>query len=333
MRYQTDYPSCFEDFILLGQGCTQNQSKSGLYVENLEGMSLKKTASMTSTSYQSASDLVHDKLMHSFNLLEIELQNALSRFGRYMPTYPEIREFCNILKTTNAAAPLERGLKLTRYKNVNPFGLMFIETVYVRTKTAINTTLLFKDSFANTVYSMPVSLVANELNEIVVNKGFSQSILYILLDNSSIETYQTECGFDGIDDCCGGIKSKRAWKPFAVQGYNGNETSNNSFGLGLRAGLKCSMKLAMCNILDYIKMPVLYTLGAELLKEYIATDRINFLTIHNKDWAAEKSEEWQMKAKDLLAANIMSIMNNLIDYDPRCIACNPTNKPKLYSTV
>jgi hypothetical protein len=333
MRYQTDYPSCFEDFILLAQGCSQNLSKSGLYVENLEGMSLKKTAAMASTSYQSANDLVHDKLMHSFNLLEIELQNALSRFGRYMPVYPEIREFCSISNYTNPPAPVQRGLKLTRYKNVNPFGQIFIDVVYVKVKTSINTNIIFKDENGNTVHTIAVSLLSNEIKEVPVNKGFNQSILYILLDNTNIETYQTQCGFDGTGGCCGALKSSRPWKAFAVQGYDSTQTGSNSFGLGLRAGLKCSMKLAMCNILDYIKVPVLYTLGAELLKEYISTDRINFLTIHNKDWAAEKVEEWQEKAKELLASNIMSIMNNLIDYDPRCIVCNPTNKAKLYSIV
>jgi hypothetical protein len=319
-------PECYQDYITVRQGCENITPKSGLYIEDLPGISIQSAAMIAEEKYRNGVDLIHDKVIHAIQLLESSVQRHIMLQGYNIPPAPKTREICSFSKTqVNGTAGLERGIRLYQNNLTSPYSCLFVNRIYIKSQTTATKTLKVQDKDGNLITSYSVDLVANELYTLEANLCVYNTQTFILLDNIDIVTYKTTC-WNG--DCCHWDYSKRASRFYSVNGWNGTNCDRNGYGIGVDIGLRCDLSAMMCDVLPYIKMAVLYKAGSEILKELMASRRLSIVTISNQEWAEETIPQWEAFVEDELETIIPTLLPTLKDNDTNCLTCLQFNTKK-----
>lgn len=312
-------PSCYQNFITVRQGCEDITPTSGLYIEDLPGISIQSAAMMAEEKYSNGVDLIHDKVIHAIQLLESAVQQRMMMMGYKLPPAPKTREICDFSKTqVNGTSSFDRGVRLYQNNLTSPYSCLFINRIYIKTQTTATKTVNVQDKDGNVIQSYTIDLKANELYTIEANLCVYDTLTYIVMDNSDVVTFKTSC-WNG--DCCHWDYQKRHSKYYSVNGWDGQHCSKEGYGIGVDVGLRCDLSSLMCDVLPYIKMAVLYKTGAEILKELKASRRLSIVTIANQEWAEETIPVWEEYVEDELNTIIPTLMYTLKDNDPVCIQC------------
>lgn len=326
-------PTCYENFITFREGCNPTPPSSNLYLEALEGISLKRAANIADSSYKQGVKMAEDKVIHAIQILESVIQGKLMQLQYFLPPAPPNKEFCSFRDDkTNGVAAADRGVQIYQNNLLSPFSSFFIEKIYIKVTSTQTKTIKIEDEEGNLLTSYTANLIANKLHTIEANYALFGTQSYVVMDNSDVETYKTNCRKN--TECCSGDASKRPNKLFSVKGWDGANcsTDGEGYGIGIRGGLRCDISTLMCFILPYIKHAVLYQTGVEILNELLASDRLNCVTIYSKEWAAEKIPQWQAEVEGILNATIPTLLDTLKKRDKHCINCI-SKGAKVFSNV
>lgn len=313
-------PECYKNQVTSRQSCPQITPKSGRYIESLPGLDLLAAAEIAEEKTISGTDLIYDKNILAIQLLETQVQQRLQYWGYMLPTHQLTREFCTFSKTLiNAPAPFERGLRVTQNNLESPYSCVYIENIYVKTKTGINTDISIKDKLGNILNTINVTIVANQLLIVKVDLCIFESEVFVVMDDTAITTYQSEC-FNG--GCCGDLKAS---KFFSVSGWDGQSCSRQGYGLSIKAGIKCNISALMCDVLPLIPNAVLYQTGIEIVEELLASKRLSIVTLSAQDWAEGVKQSWQKKVDDELDIIAPTFLEQLKIKDTHCVTCKKGN--------
>ena len=74
-------------------------------------------------------------------------------------------------------------------------------------------------------------------------------------------------------------------------------------------------------LLRRLRWAVLYQFGVEVLDEWLATSRMNYMGIHGKEWAAEKRPEWQNEVEVKLEQQAPHLATLIEKLSPECTRC------------
>lgn len=314
-----DIPTCYQDFITVKQACNPIAPKSGLYIENLPGISVLSASRIAGAKHQNGVDLITDKVISAIQFLESEVQERLMYLGYEMPSVPTVREFCGMEKTqVIAPAPLQRGIVVQRNRSTSPFSLTYIENIYVRTNTTKTETVEIQDKLGNVLQSYTAQLLANEVTTIDADFSSNEVEIRIVMDNTNCSVYKATCN-NGT--CCNWQASKKKWNFFNVLGFDGLRCDTKSYGIGMKGGIRCDITELMCYLLPFIKYAVLYKAGSMILQELLASDRLNTIITANKEWATETIPVWEGVVTEKLDAVIPAAMRQLKKRDMYCITC------------
>jgi hypothetical protein len=325
-------PECYEDYITFREGCNTTPPKSGLYLEGLEGISLKRAANIADSGYKQGVLMAEDKVIHALQVLESVVAGKLMLLQTFLPPAPPALEFCTFNDNLNGVAVEDRGLQIYQNNLLSPFSSFFIEKIFVKSNTTVTKTIKVEDEVGNLLTSFSAPLIANKLHTIEANFALFGTQSYVVMDNSDLSTYKTNCRKNS--ECCSGDATTRPNKLFSVKGWDGSNCSGdgNSYGIAVRGGLRCDISSLMCFILPYIKQAVLYQSGIEILNEMLASDRLNCVTIYSKEWATEKIPEWEFRVEDILNSTIPTLLQTLKERDKHCVNCI-SRGAKVFSNV
>ena len=309
-------PACYENQVTSRQACPYIAPKSGRHIEDLPGLGMQAAAQIAEEKTVSGTDLIWDKNILAIQLLETQIQQRLSYWGYMLPTMQFTREFCSFsTSNTNAPAALERGLRITQNNTSSPYSCVYIETIYVKTKTAINTDIFIKDKIGNILNTINVTIPANVLTPIAANLCIYENEVFVVMDDTLIETYKADC-FNG--SCCG---ADRASKFFSISGWNGQNCGREGYGLSVKAGIKCNISALMCDVLPLIPNALLYQTGIEIVEELMASSRLSIVTLSEQDWAEGVKQSWEQKVSDELDVITPTFLEQLKIKDTHCVTC------------
>lgn len=318
-KYIHNIPSCYDNFIGV-IGCDDEPTpKSGYYIESLEGISVKRAANIAEDSYMNGVELIKDKIIFALKHLEKAVLGKMMLLGYTLPTTSPTSQKGDFLGEVNGFGG-ERGLKLYQNNSLSPFSCIVLKKIYIKSQTTSTQTLYLKDKDGVVLWQKEVDLVSNQLLVIEDYIKIYETESYLVLDNSTIQTYKTQLKNDS--NCCGYSSTTRPNKFYSVTGWNGSNCVDNGFGLGVEIGMECDMSLVMCDILPQLSKAALYWSGVEILNEQLASNRLNLINIFSKEWAMEKIEEWKMEIDNELNIVVPNLVKGLKARDRFCISCN-----------
>lgn len=313
--------NCLQNIIGI-RGCNPDVSRSGLYIQDLEGMTLNSIANTANGEQFTGKDLFQQKLELAINLLADDVVSAMRKANK-VSLLPQLSNINGGVFSQDPAnylpvAALERGVLIQ--KNLTS-DIQAINVVSV--KVLANSTGTFnikvKDGVVTNIY--PVALIAGEIGEVNIDYIAQSNKVYVTLDNTALAVNDSRITF-GATPCCGQCPTiYDQYRYVRINGWDGTQISNKTFGIVVNANLVCDKMRFLCKIANSISYVLLYKTGIELLKEANSSERKNWFTL-SKERIAELSQSYQNEYNRLL----VNIVNNNYSYiasiRDECLQCN-----------
>jgi len=302
-------PNCLDNFI--GVKCLSVNPKSGLWINDLEGINIRMAADIADSGYMSGLQLLEKKIEFATELVMQELSAFLLPYFRVNSAIDEmlVGDFnSNYL----APATMDRGIKAT-VKNTRMMRI-FVGEVKIRIQQAnYSGSIEIVDGLNST--SFPFTTDANGEASIFANYISSNRDIYILMDNTAINPADT----DVKSGCTCSSKSSQF---MLVNGWNGSGVSNNSYGIKAQLTAECKTDELMCIISQHLRFPILYKSGLEIVKEAKATDRLNSVTLLDNDKINFLYEEFSMQYDKHMKIIVNQLPELFKRIDDICVICN-----------
>jgi len=227
------------------------------------------------------------------------------------------KDFCN---ETTTGLDSKRGIRIERKRG--QLTALSVERIYFKSATAV-TALEITLTDGVTTETYEVTAEANE--EVVIEVDFQTSSLWvdITYQDESVEPYIGSISpyhnFADMGCAVGCAGSCHSMKIRTIEDENYLIAYR---GVRVDCSVKCDRSKMICLVAKDQALAFLYLVGAELMKELSFSDRINFLTISNKDEAKLKAEEWTTQANAMLVDNSQGIKRYLESQQKECFICN-----------
>lgn len=283
---------CLDNFITIGdRTCETSPSTSGLYLSDLSGVNLELLTNLADGRYSGAKDYANAILRRAALYFQDQLKQVMASLGYQISQgfgVAKSLKNCSFLTTANAGQD-GRGLVCKRLNSLPPFAVIFVENIRVKAAESGSATLNISDELGVVVWSKNITLQANIELVVPVLQEFAAEAIYITLDGLplALSTYATNC--NAIQKgCCGKAIDKQF---YIVSGWDGIQTSANSYGLLFSGGVQCSFARVACYILPYVSEAILNLCHAEILDDILASPRINYSTLYADTEGVPKQAE------------------------------------------
>lgn len=326
--------SCFDNLIGIDNICSPVVPTSGMYINNLAGITINSLNSATNSETSDAVALINEKITFSTEQIKNHLRSG---FQTQLSTnsilatgvkgfYKEDNSTKTILSNTLY------GIKCRL--NMHTYSELFIQGItlrFVNNETGnifiydLNTGLLL-----NTI---PFTALAGEYlitnaNITIPNKKQYLNLFICYQTDSNNAAYDTNTYKEGsCTSCYGNTDSNFIWSGGnllnSLTKIEGNLNKvDSTYGLSFNYSLNCSIEPLMCTMSSLLAYPLLYKVGAEIMLELIYSDRLNsVILLGNKD----HRELYEMYNNEY-----MSAMKGLLDSfkmpNDICFNCKPNIK-------
>ena len=302
-------PNCLEDFI--GVKCLTANPKSGLWINDLEGINIRMAADIADSGYMSGLQLLQNKVNFASEIVMQELSGFMLPYFRINSILDELA-LGDFNSNYLAPASIDRGIKVT-VKNTRMMRI-FVGNVTIRIQQA-NTTHSFQivDGFNSTSFSFTTD--GNGEATVFANYMSSNRDIYILMDNTAINPADTD-----IKSGCS--CSSKSSQYMLANGWSGGGVGNNSFGIKAQVNAECRIDELMCIISQHLRFPILYKAGLEIVKEAKATDRLNSVTLLDNDKINFLYEEFTNQYNNHMKLVVNQLPELMKRIDDICVICN-----------
>jgi len=295
---------CYSEFIGI-RSCKDIKPKSGLYIDDLEGLNIHNIAKIV-TDQPSAEEFLRQKLAF-----------AVREYGQTILSFmealePEMLNTCEFSEDYEPTSFDQIGA--TYERTIGGLSGLFIRGVRINAEQSGE--LLVHISDGITTESKTFQITGGEQ---LLDFDFEPagSKVHIYAENT-LGLAIIEC-----DDPVG-CSSCSPSEGFKTSGYIDGNSSTEAYGFIPVLSIECVQEKAICTILHQVSQGVLYACGVAVLQEWQASDRLNYLSLHSDDWVAAKIEEWNAKAEHFYITNSTSINKFIQRVDPICYVCNET---------
>lgn len=309
--------NCLTDYIGL-RGCSSTTPPSGLYVNDLPGISLKQIVSLTNEeekTYLELWDMIQLRAQNRFSL-DVREQMGKAYKIKSINQGISVPGYSTGTGTTPAAAEygftIEYDTMDTGYVP-SPLSYIHVQKVDIYIETADDYTFYIRDIDSGAIiYSNPSQFMNVGLNTIEVNTTFNNvARLFggISLDKSTNYTSIKAPSING--ECCGAI-TRGAWF------FGSFHYTQELYGLCPTYTIGCSWDGLICLNKNIFSRAYWYLLGIEVLTEVIYSTKLNQFTTVNLQKANELRKEYQVEYMKTLT-QIAEGMN--LDCDC-CLECS-----------
>lgn len=292
----------------------------------LEGMSLKSISNIEAGKYVTAQRLIDSKLILIMEKMKIDFAEFL--FGDMVEQSIDSVISKNFGEDYQVGQAGSAGLLIEKLPT--SLSSLFIPRFYFKSHTAaVDLPITVSDASRSEVFLVTAN--ADEEVAVEINWYSNQKSASIKFDDSTfgpsqelvspytgpISPFHTYFS-DGCTECCAG--GSRYLQISGID-YDGSEISNYR-GIRVDTQVICDTDKMVCLIAHQMKIPILYKLGIEVLQEWQAGDRFNFLEISSEKWVAEKKVEWFETVERSQFYNGKGIREFLRKSEHQCFICN-----------
>lgn len=323
------------------QTCAQGEEvapKSGLYIDDLEGISLAAMSQIGKHTYKTAQDALDSKTSVVIAQIGIDLEGELLRYGLVLPQGEPPMGYGNYADDLANTSLLGRGMVVQRKSGCSSLAALYVQSFQYKgaaTETITVEIRNFQSGVLGAVLdTFSVSVVADVAKTVVVNEYYSVDIAIIATPSGAPynTTFATHC----IKGCYTANRITHRYDALQIAGYDGTTTDDaNTYGITICATMRCYMPTFICTVLPNIYVPLWYRVAAHLLSELGALSAPTEYTAGfvNINPLRELKKEYEKKANDALRVIMQTLVENLRRTDKKCISCDNPNSIKIRSMV
>jgi hypothetical protein len=301
--------NCLENVV--GIKCLSSSSGSGLFLEDLNGINLKTAANIADSRFVSGLELLKSKRNFAIQAVKQDIEGLVLPYFRMNSLIDDllIGEFKSNLLSSQ---PLSRGVKIKTKKS--RLLRVRIKTIEIRIQEA-NFVHSVQIIDGNTVTNYGFETDSNGVAKIQVDHLTESNEVLVVMDNSVVTPFDASLK-TGCSCYSKSTEFLIGW------GWNGSTTTTSTFGLRVESLAECDNDSLFCLIGHKLGFAILYKTGIEIVKEWIASDRLNPVTIIDDGTEEFLLEEFSRDYKHAIKVLIEQIPELLSRVDDVCVVCN-----------
>lgn len=326
--------TCLENLIGIKKGCSDVDPVTGLYINDLPGMSLRVADAAANSEKTNGFTLIQDRIRFASEYLANDIRNYLQ--DKFVinslleqTTVGHYDEDNNTISADNRLRGLRIIVREYPYLNIN------ISRIGLRFTDALTTNILIYDLYKNELLeTIPITTIADEIVYLELNKKISTNgqrrAIFICVDGNLSDHYEASTYTSGTDYGCKSC-GKGRYLSYVSSGYidpslsktDGNFVSSNTTGgITVDYTIECDMSNYICSLGRSLAWPLLYKTGQLIMQDVKHSEQLNTIVMVNKD----KNEELTSYYDAEYIKSINQLMSNLKLPKDICFQCAPTIK-------
>lgn len=321
--------TCLSELIGIKKACTEYEPVTGLYINDLPGMSLKIADAAANSEKVNGITLIQDRINFAERYLANDIRNFMQ--DRFVINSLLEQTTIGIYKTDNSVISSSnklRGIKIIvredPYLNIN------ISRIGLRLADAVTTNILIYDLYKNELlYTLPITTVADEITYIEINKKIptnkQRRSLFICIDanisdqyNASVYESSVGCMSCGRDNYLSYATSGTLDDALSKTESN-FVTSNSTGGLTVDYTIECDLDNYICSLGNTLAWPLLYKTGHLIMQELEHSQQLNTIVMIN----SEKNKELSSYYESEYIKSLNQITSNIKTPKDICFQCAP----------
>lgn len=291
---------CLENYIGL-KNCALPEPDSGIYVNILPGINTETIDNIASREQINFAGVWQNVKQRSFLRFKNDIIMKIQERTDFKDIIYQTKKLTTLNPTMTAilAGPQYRGVYLRI--PTSKYTEYYIDTLEVYSDAVVTTDFkVFDVNDGKELFTKSVDLIVG-LNSISIDEYFNLRYgnleLFIGVDCTnfnSIQTYQEQYyWYDEDMECVTSASSFHGQRQYSLQinpasldkskmaSYPNIERTGIGVGITIVSQIKCSIDVFICQNRKVLEQAILYLLGAELLKEKMASPRLNVTTVMN----------------------------------------------------
>lgn len=323
--------NCLNGLIGIHRTCDSVSPSSGLYIQDLSGITLSVANAGTDNETMSGVKLIENCIEFAQNAILNQVRTQLAnkiKVGSIISN-DTIGYDQDNLKVVPAEVDKYKGIKIRISEY--PYLEFYIHKIGLKLSQSIATEIKVFDLMSDTeLDSFDITTVAKNRTYAIVNKAYptyKQKLnLFIGIDSGVADTYQTHITPSmGCYSCGDGNYSNKYLQVTGVQMDQSSQKIDSSLsgnsgtsGISLDYSLNCSLEPFLCSMGNQLAWPILHKAGAELLKRVKYSRREN--SVVNVDNG--NNEELITMFENEYMASMSALLNNIKMPNDICFECN-----------
>lgn len=277
-------PSCIELPYIGLYGACDESSSSGMFINDLEGMSFNLTASLANEEKLRGETLFRSKEKLAIQTVIRDFLTLVQKDFTFLDIIYE-----NTIKGnwSDYTAVNKVGLIIKRCSD--PFVGVEMREIAVFPEFDMKVTVVHLEN-EKEIKTENVTLIGGQVNYIPIKVKTTAQEYQIYIDFCGHRIKRlTSCS------CClnGHCNCNNCADVYPIYAETDEFTQGGYFYMGFSILCRCSFDNLICNYQEKLTMAILYQLGIKLLYELINTDRVNPFITKQKEEARELLKIWE----------------------------------------
>lgn len=279
------------NYIGIRGDCDSSEPTSGLYINDLPGMSLKLASSLADEQQVTGVQLIRDFEKQAVRMVWNDIQAKLAKTIILKRVTDQFVTGYYDYDTPDYLAPVaaEVGLQLKKL-DYDPYTGIRINYVEVRANTTASGQTLKIIEGANTT-SYTFDIQAGIPVRVYTNYASAGGEIRIVVDATALELEDVNVG-GGNNTSCINDHCCRFGECADVWGWDGTKETSQSYGIIANISCECSQEQILCAYSDMIAPAVQMKLAILIMLERLASSRVNYLVQNNDESAREMLLAW-----------------------------------------
>jgi hypothetical protein len=319
--------ACYDNFIGIRSEKDAEAPTSGLYIDDLPGIDLKRMASIAAD--KSGLDMIKRAMKNACDEVAEEALN-FSQNGRsplvatnpFNLSYIQSKFRDNVLNTYNG----EKGIEFdVRRPDFYQYSRLHVREIYVKASENASGVVVKIVDGTNETELDAVDLVAGEVKVIETDYYAKTNKVSIVTDHSTIQFYQAYLPYDSFGGCrtCGGRRRNPDYSTQSIPSV----WVTGGHGISASVVMACNIDRIKCFSISYLKYAILYKTAMNLALEGEHSDRLNFYTV-NMDFETfyNQAEENYHQRLERAVPHLPKILKPA---DRNCFSCGGLTKTRI----
>jgi len=284
---------------------------SGLYISDLEGINIKRASQIADSSFTSGLDLLTQKLSFAQKAVLSDIEAAFLPFFRMNSIIDELK--IGVFKNSYLSASANsRGVKFkTRNSRLMRIRIKTIEIDIQEADTTSTVTIQDgNDSF-------DYEFTTDENGKAVVVAEYLSKTNQVFVTISDAAITPRDAAIKSGCSCY-----HKSTEFLIGWGWNGSSQTTSSFGLCVQALSECNNDEIVCLLSSKLGMAILYKAGYQIVKEWIASDRLNPVTMIDDGTEEFLLDEFERQYKKEIKTIVATVPRFMATIDEVCVVCN-----------
>lgn len=284
--------TCFGDnYIGIRYECNASTPTSGLYIDDLPGISLKVASMAADDETVTGVNLIRQLEQQAIREVWNDLQAKLTKYIQLNTIIDQRQIGLHRDDITIQYLPVQAanvGLQVEK-SDCDPYTSIQVNYIDIRSNSTVAGKVLSIDD-CGTVTNYTFDAVAGCVARIYTNYKAISGKLLITVDASDLELENLPL-WNGC--ACVAKCGCQQYGCFNVDGWDGTKEVSTANGMTANISCICSPEPFLCSIQNQIAMGVQLRLGMLLMHEILTSSRCNFFIRNTKEQARELLLQWE----------------------------------------